>query len=197
MLGVPLSARSSGRPICRSTSSVGWPVNRVMTFTCVSVGSGKASMVRSRKLEVAPRCRRTAAKKRTAVRFFRLKLTMRSNMALPLRRELDPGSAATARRATRSACPPRGPARISVSPPRRRPSVTPHRLEPPRRWCRRRRPPLAPCVTTAESGTRTTVVRRVGPSPPPRRRRWGAAGARRSSPALGPPRCAAARRPPR
>ena len=47
--GVPLSARSSGIETRRSTSSVGWPGKSVMTWTCVSVGSGNASIVRSRK----------------------------------------------------------------------------------------------------------------------------------------------------
>jgi hypothetical protein len=52
----------------------------VMMVTCVSVGSGKASMVRSRN-DRYPQMAMMPAKKSTAVRFLRLKLTSRSNMA--------------------------------------------------------------------------------------------------------------------
>jgi hypothetical protein len=43
--GVSLSARSRGMETRRSTSSVGWPGKREMTWTWVSVGSGNASTV--------------------------------------------------------------------------------------------------------------------------------------------------------
>jgi len=65
--GVPLSARSRGIEIRRSTSSVGWPGNRVMTWTWVSVGSGKASTVRLENA-YAPPPATTAARTKGAMR---------------------------------------------------------------------------------------------------------------------------------
>ena len=77
---MPFSARSIGSPIWRSTSSVGCPGKSVMTFTCVSVGSGKASMVRARN-ENQPQAATTSVKNSTAARFLSEKPTSRSSMS--------------------------------------------------------------------------------------------------------------------
>jgi hypothetical protein len=53
-----------------------------MTFTCVSVGSGKASTVRLRN-ETYPQTATTAVKNSTAPRFFRENATIFSNMVAP------------------------------------------------------------------------------------------------------------------
>jgi hypothetical protein len=78
---MPLRARSSGNPICRSTSSEGWPGNSVMTLTWVSVGSGKASTVRPRKAWNPARAAMTV-NRTTAARFLSAMLRIASSMGL-------------------------------------------------------------------------------------------------------------------
>src|SRR5437763_1370769 len=76
---MPLRLRSSGRPICRSTSSAGWPGNSVMTLTCVSVGSGNASTVRPRNAWNPARAAFTV-KRMTAARLRNARARIASSM---------------------------------------------------------------------------------------------------------------------
>src|SRR2546425_1140139 len=82
--GVPFRARSRGIETLRSTSSVGWPGKRVITWTWVSVGSGNASTVRRLKAYQPPNPR-TAARRNEAILFSRQDRRRASIMPGPLR----------------------------------------------------------------------------------------------------------------